>query len=175
MFTLQGVGFYSDMTAWCLACVFIAANTIQIITLKLKTMKQKFLLTLITLLGCVNAVLAKDYAIDMSKAMSITVNDLDKTNFTTKGQPYSVTSAVVDGKYFTATFNNETAGGWTESRNDWVANPEGKAINFNQRAQLKKRTTVTLKFSCRGIFTFTAMVILLIHSNSLVWKTKLSI
>ena len=113
-------------------------------------MKQKFYLLAVMLMSCVSIMYAEDNTPDMSKAMSITVNDLDKTNFTTKGQPYSVSSAVVDGKYFTATFNNETAGGWTESRNDWVANPEGKAINFNQRAQLKRNTTVTLTIPCKG-------------------------
>lgn len=102
------------------------------------------------LVSCIGSMYADGYVPDMMKAMSITVNDLDQTKFTTKGTPYTVTSAVVDGKSFTATFNNETAGGWTTSRNDYVANPEGKAINFNVRAQLKKNTTVSLRFPCKG-------------------------
>ena len=102
------------------------------------------------LVSCIGSMLADDYVPDMTKAMSITVNDLDKDEFTVKGNQYTVTSAVVDGKSFSATFNNETAGGWTTSRNDYVANPEGKAINFNIRAQLKKNTTVSLQFPCKG-------------------------
>jgi hypothetical protein len=113
-------------------------------------MKQKLLLLALMLVSCIGSMFADDYVPDMSKAMSITVNDLDKDEFTVKGNQYTVTSAVVDGKSFSATFNNETAGGWTTSRNDYVANPEGKAIHFDVRAQLKKNTTVSLQFPCKG-------------------------
>ena len=113
-------------------------------------MKQKVLLFALMLVSCISSMYADDYVPDMTKAMSITVNDLDKDEFTVKRNQYTVTSAVVDGKSFSATFNNETAGGWTTGRNDYVANPEGKAINFNVRAQLKKNTTVSMNFPCKG-------------------------
>lgn len=87
---------------------------------------------------------------NMKLAMSITIDKLDKDKFMTKSVPYSVTSEEVDGRTFSVIFNNESAGGWTADRDDWVANPVKKAINFKARAQLKKNTTVTINVPCNG-------------------------
>lgn len=109
-----------------------------------------------------------EYAPNMELAMSITVNEISndvvtdpktgeektgKTMFTTKGEPYTIRSANdFNGEKFVVTFNNETAGGWAESRNDWVSNPVNKALNFKIRAQVKKNTTVDFTFPANGRF-----------------------
>ena len=87
---------------------------------------------------------------DMNLAMSVTKDKLEKERFMTKGVAYPVTSDEVGGRTFSVTFNNESAGGWTADRNDYVANPVKKAIKFNARAQLKKKNTVTIKVPCKG-------------------------
>lgn len=106
-----------------------------------------------------------EYAPNMDLAMSVTVKEMEadvvidpetgeektgKTMFTTKGEPYTIYSNEVDGQKMKVTFNNETAGGWTEGRNDWASSPVNKAINFNVRAQLKKNTSVDLEFPADG-------------------------
>jgi hypothetical protein len=114
-----------------------------------------------------NATESTEYAPNMELAMSITVNDIDairtidpdtgeetregKNRFTTKGEPFTMQSAnEFDGQKFTVTFNNESAGGWTDNRNDWASNPVNKALNFKMRAQLKKSTTTDLNFPSNG-------------------------
>lgn len=113
-----------------------------------------------------NATESTEYAPNMDLAMSITVNDINndvvvnpetgeeisgKAAFMTKGTPYTIASEKdFNEKKFVVTFNNETAGGWTESRNDWVSNPVNRALNFDIRAQVKKNTTVEFSFPSKG-------------------------
>lgn len=74
-----------------------------------------------------------------------------KQMFTTKAFQYHFESSnTFNDKKFKAVFNNESASGWTEARNDWAANPVNQAVNFNIRGQIKKNSTVKLEFPSAG-------------------------
>ena len=74
-----------------------------------------------------------------------------KQMFTTKAFQYNIESEnTFNDKKFKVIFNNETASGWADSRNDWVSNPVNKAENYVIRGQVKKNSTVKLSFPSAG-------------------------
>lgn len=74
-----------------------------------------------------------------------------KQMFTTKAFQYHIESEnEFNGKKFKVVFNNETASGWTESRNDYVGNPVNEAENYIIRGQIKKNSTAKLTFPSAG-------------------------